>query len=63
MVLLDVTAIHPLDNTIEASVRVIPAKGLEDPEFGQLTNDVTVRLYPATDFGELNFPAGQVPGR
>ena len=62
VVLLDVTAIHPLDNTIEASVRVIPAKGLEDPQFGQLTTDVTVLLYPATDFGELNFPAGQVPG-
>ena len=62
VVLLDITAIHPLDNTVEASALVIPAKGLEDPEFGQLTTGITVRLYPTTEFGELNFPAGQVPG-
>lgn len=62
VVVLDITAIHPLDNTADASVRVIPAQNLLDPEFGQLVTEVTVRLRPATQFGELRFPAGQFPG-
>lgn len=63
VVLLEIEAIHPIENRVEARVMVLPEAGLLDREFGTLDTDITVRLYPSTDFGELNFPAGQTPGR
>lgn len=63
VVLLELTAIHPTENRIEASVLVIPEGRFLDPEFGVLNTDVTVRLYPSTEFGELNYPAGRTPQR
>lgn len=61
LIVVDITAIHPLDNTADATMLVIPQPGLQDPEFGQLTTDLTVRLASTVDFGELNFPAGSLP--
>lgn len=63
IVLLELTAIRPVDNAIDVNVLVIPEKGLLDPEFGVLNTDVAVRLYPSTDFGDLNYPRGHTPGR
>lgn len=63
VVVLDITAIHPLDNTADVSVIVIPDKSLQDPEFGLVNTDVFVRLYPISEFGELYFPAGHFPER
>lgn len=63
VVLIDLTAIHPVDNTIDATVLVVPDASLLDPQFGVLNTDVTVRLYPSNDFGELNYPRGHTPGR
>ncbi len=63
VVLLNLTAIHPTENRVEASVVVIPEASLLDPEFGVLNTDVTVRLHPSVDFGELNYPQGRTPKR
>ncbi len=62
VVLIELTAIPPVDNTIDATVLVVPDAGLID-EFGTLNTDVAVRLYPSNDFGELNYPRGHTPGR
>lgn len=61
VVLLELTAIHPLDNRVDVEVLVIPQKGFLDPEFGNLTTDMVVQLCPCIEFGELTFPKGQVP--
>ncbi len=62
VVLLEMASIHPLDNRVETNVLVIPEKKYLD-EFGVLNTDITVRLYPSTDFGEINNPAGHTPQR
>lgn len=61
LVLLDITAIHPTDNRADVSVLVIPDKAFLDPRFGVLNTDMTVRIFPSTDFGEHSYPAGQTP--
>ncbi|BBX10563.1 DUF4436 domain-containing protein [Mycolicibacterium aichiense] len=61
VVLLELTAIHPLDNRVDVEVLVIPQKSFLDPEFGNLTTDMVVQLCPCIEFGELTFPKGQVP--
>jgi len=63
VVLLELTAVHPTENRIEASVQVVPEGKFLDPEFGVLNTDITVRLYPSTEFGDLNYPAGRTPQR
>lgn len=63
VVLLELTALRPVENTLDVNVLVIPEKSLVDPEFGVLNTDMAVRLYPSTDFGELNYPRGHTPGR
>ena len=63
VVLLEVTAIRPTDNAVDARVLVIPEQNLMDPQFGVLNTDMTVRLFPSTDFGELNYPKGRTPAR
>lgn len=62
IVFLELTGIRPVDNTIDVNVLVIPEKGLVDPEFGVLNTDMAVRLYPSTDFGELIYRRGHMPG-
>ena len=62
VVLLELTAIKPVDNAVEASVLVIPQQSLVD-QFGMLTTEMTVRLYPSNDFRELDYPRGHTPGR
>jgi len=63
VVVLEIASIHPMDNRVEANVVVIPEQKFLDPKFGVLNTDITVRLYPSTDFGELNFPQGHTPQR
>ena len=61
VVLLELTAIHPIDNRVDVEVVVIPQKGFLEPEFGGLNTDMDVRLCPCTEFGEQSFPKGKVP--
>ncbi|GAY18779.1 DUF4436 family protein [Mycobacterium sp. shizuoka-1] len=61
VVLLEVTAIHPTDHRVEVDVRLIPQTGFLDPELGKLTTDMSVRLCPCAELGELEFPKGKVP--
>ena len=62
VVLLELNAIRPVDNSVEAAVTVIPERTLLD-QFDMLAEDLTVRLYPSNDFGELTYPRGHTPGR
>lgn len=63
VVQIELTAINPVQNKLDASVLVLPDAGLLDTKFGVLNTDITVRLFPSNDFGELNYPRGHTPGR
>ncbi len=62
VVLVEVTAIRPVEDSLAATVLVLPDRSLLD-ESGALKNDLVVRLYPANDFDQLCYPSGHVPGR
>ncbi|MBX7435075.1 DUF4436 domain-containing protein [Mycobacterium sp. Y57] len=63
VVVLELVAIHPTDNQLDLNVIVQPGPDLTDDQFGVLTTDISVRLYPATDLVELNYPAGSTPAQ
>ncbi len=61
VILLELTAIHPTDNTVDVDVQVIPEKSFLDPRFDTLNTDMAVRLCPCIEVGEFVFPQGQAP--
>ena len=62
VVLLELTAIRPVEDSLDATLLVQPGAGLVD-EAGALKDDLTVRLYPSNDFDGLCYPRGHIPGR
>lgn len=62
VVLIELTTIRPVEDTLDATVLALPARNLVD-EFGALTTDLTVLLYPQNDFAQLSYPRGHTPGR
>lgn len=61
VVLIELTTIRPVDDTVDATVQIMPKRDMLD-EFGALNTDLTVRVYPSNDFGELTYGRGHVPG-
>jgi Domain of unknown function (DUF4436) len=50
-------------NRLTVNVLVYPKDSLYDKNFGVLTTDAAVRLYPENDLGDLNYPVGKAPGQ
>jgi len=50
-------------NRLTVNVLVYPRESLYDQRFDVLTQDISVRLYPRTDLGDLQFPAGKSPAQ
>lgn len=63
LVVLELVALHPTENQLDLNVIVLPEANLLDSEFGVLTSNISVRLYPATDLVELQYKAGNTPAR
>lgn len=61
VVLLEPIAIDPIEDRVDTEVLVIPDKSLMDPELGVLNTDITVRLYPSTQLGDIQFSKGRIP--
>lgn len=61
VVLIELTAIRPVEDALTAAVLVLPEPSLVD-ESGALKTDLAVRLYAANDFNQLCYPRGHVPG-
>lgn len=61
VVLLEPIVLDPIEDRVDTEVLVIPDKRLMDSEFGVLNTDITVRLYPTTELGELHYPEGKTP--
>ncbi|OJZ65298.1 DUF4436 domain-containing protein [Mycobacterium paraffinicum] len=50
-------------NRLTVNVLVYPKDSLYDKNFGVLTTDAAVRLYPENDLGDLQYPVGKAPGQ
>jgi hypothetical protein len=50
-------------NRLTVNVLVYPGDSLYDKRFDVLTSDIAVRLYPRSDLGDLQFPAGKAPAQ
>ena len=48
-------------NRLTVNVLVYPKTSLYDRNFGVLTTDAAVRLYPENDLGDLQYPVGKAP--
>lgn len=62
VVLVELTAIRPVEDSLTATVLVLPDRALLD-ETGALKTDLAVRMYPSNDFDQLCYRRGHVPGR
>jgi Domain of unknown function (DUF4436) len=50
-------------NRLTVNVLVYPKDSLYDKNFGVLTTDAAVRLYPENDLGDLQYPVGKSPAQ
>lgn len=50
-------------NRLTVNVLVYPKDSLYDKNFGVLTTDAVVRLYPENDLGDLQYPVGKAPAQ
>jgi Domain of unknown function (DUF4436) len=50
-------------NRLTVNVLVFPKDSLYDKNFGVLTTDAAVRLYPENDLGDLQYPVGKAPAQ
>jgi hypothetical protein len=50
-------------NRLTVNVLVYPKDSLYDRNFGVLTTDASVRLYPDNDLGDLQYPVGKAPAQ
>lgn len=55
--------LKPVADRLSVTVLVYPKESLYDKNFGDLTTDAVVRLYPANDLGDLQYAVGKVPGQ
>ena len=50
-------------NRLTVNVLVYPKDTMYDKNFGVLTTDAAVRLYPENDLGDLQYPVGKAPAQ
>lgn len=55
--------LKPTTNRLTVNVIIYPGESLYDKRFDELNTDIAVRLYPANDLGDLQFPKGKAPAQ
>jgi hypothetical protein len=55
--------LKPTTNRLTVNVLIYPGESLEDARFDELKTDIAVRLYPANDLGDIQFPKGKAPAQ
>ncbi|UQX11606.1 DUF4436 domain-containing protein [Candidatus Mycobacterium methanotrophicum] len=55
--------LKPTTNRLTVNVLIYPGDSLYDKRFDELSTDIAVRLYPANDLGDLQFPKGKAPAQ
>jgi hypothetical protein len=63
VVVVRVEQLHTVANRLDVKVLVMPDESMIDKEFGVLNTDMAVRLYPQSDLGDLQYPAGKLPAQ
>jgi hypothetical protein len=63
IVQLRLDELKPTTNRLNVDVLVYPPDSLYDKRFDVLAKDISVRLYPTSDLGDLQFPAGKAPAQ
>lgn len=61
VVSVDMDSIETTTNKLQITVLLIPPERYIDERLGVLNTDVTVRLYPWVDVGEIKYEQGQTP--
>jgi len=55
--------LKPTTNRLTVNVLIYPGESLEEKRFDELNTDISVRLYPPNDLGDLTFPKGKAPAQ
>ncbi|MEZ0349581.1 DUF4436 domain-containing protein [Mycobacterium sp. pR1184] len=63
VVQVNLSELKTVANRLTVNVLVYPKDSLYDKNFGVLTTDAAVRLYPDNDLGDLQYPIGKAPGQ
>ncbi|MBX9638998.1 MAG: DUF4436 domain-containing protein [Mycobacteriaceae bacterium] len=63
VVQVKVEELDTINNRLKVSVLVIPEDSKFDKKFHTLTQDLTVRMYPENDLGDLQYPVGKSPAQ
>jgi hypothetical protein len=63
VVQVKVEELDTVNNRLKVSVLVIPEDSKFDKKFHTLTQDLTVRLYPENDLGDLQYAVGKSPAQ
>src|SRR5689334_8718149 len=61
VVLVRFEQLHTVSNRLDVKVKVLPDDSMLDKRLGVLTTDLSVRLYPENDLGDLQYPVGKSP--
>ncbi|MCV7009668.1 MAG: DUF4436 domain-containing protein [Mycobacterium sp.] len=63
VVQVKIEELDTVNNRLKVSVLVIPEDSKFDKRFHTLTQDLTVRMYPENDLGDLQYPVGKSPAQ
>lgn len=63
VVQVNLSELKTVANRLTVNVLVCPKDSLYDKNFGVLTTDAAVRLYPDNDLGDLQYPVGKAPAQ
>ena len=63
VVVIDLQSVQTTDNQLTVKVLVLPEDSLMNTDLGVVDTDIAVRLYPANDLGDLEYPAGKAPSQ
>ncbi|RUP03912.1 MAG: DUF4436 domain-containing protein [Mycobacterium sp.] len=63
VVQVKVEELDTVNNRLKVSVLVVPEDSKFDKKFHVLTQDLTVRMYPENDLGDLQYPVGKSPAQ
>jgi len=63
VVAVRIEKLETVANHLTVNVLVYPEDSLYDKNFGVLTTDAAVRLYPENDLGDLHYPVGKAPAQ
>ncbi len=63
IVQLRLEELKPVANRLTVNVLVYPGISAYDNRFDVLATDVSVRLYPTSDLGDLHYPKGKAPAQ